>query len=275
MRKWFSEHRLFTVISGIVIILCIIIIVSFLTAGGSTAAGRGFQSAMSVLQRPITAAQSAIRKNVGGIFTFKKTQRENEKLKAEVEKLKERNKNLKLRRDELQEMKKLSRSFDFEPFKSEGKAKIGRVIEIDNSNPYVVFTIDIGRDDGIRKNDIVVDGNGLVGRIQETGKAYSKVVSVLSNSNNISFKLLRKTSITGVLSGNGKGKLSGYMMNDNASVLKGDVLITSGIGIYPEGIRIGKVTSVDYDEDSQLKVIEVKPTVNFYGLQKVAVYYEY
>lgn len=273
--KWFGEHKLFTVISGIVVVLCLIIVISFVTAGGSTAVGRGLQAGIATIEKPVTVFTTAVRDNVTGIFSYRKLQRENKDLQAQVESLKEQNKNLKLKKDELKQLKKLSKSFDYEPFNGNSKSVAARVIELDNSNPYVVFTIDAGTDKKLSKNDIVVDGDGLIGRVQEAGKSSSKVVSVLSSSNSISFKVLRKTSITGVLKGNGHGKLSGYLMDDNASVLKGDELVTSGIGIYPEGISIGKVTSVDYDEDRQLKVINVSPTVNFDGLQKVAVFYEY
>lgn len=273
--KWVSEHKLFTVISGIVLVLCLVIIISFLTAGGSTAAGRGFQSGIAVIQKPFTSFATAVKKNVSGIFSYRQLQKENEDLQAKVNDLENENKDLKLKKDELRQLNKLSKSFDYEPFAGTGKSVVGRVIEIDNSNPYVVFTIDVGTEKKIKKNSIVVDGDGLVGRVQETGRGYSKIVSVLSSSNSISFKVLRKTSITGVVKGNGKGKLSGYMMNESAAVLKGDVLVTSGIGIYPEGIRIGTVSSVNYDEDTQLKVITVKPTVSFDGMQKVAVFYEY
>lgn len=273
--KWFSEHRLFTVISGIVIVLCVIMIASWATSGGSFAAGKGIQTVMSGIQRPLNAAQAAIRENIGGLFTVHKTQQENKKLRSRVEALEKENQELQLKKDEVRQLKQLSKSFDYKPFQRAGKAKAAHVIEIDSSNPYIVFTIDIGTERQIRKNDIVVDGSGLVGKIQETGYGYSKVVSVLSNKNSISFKVLRKTSITGVLKGDGNGKLSGYLMDDQASVLKGDILVTSGIGVYPEGIRIGTVSSVDYDEDSQLKMVHVTPTVRFSGLQKVAVYYEY
>ncbi len=48
--------------------------------------------------------------------------------------------------------------------------------------------------------------------------------------------------------------------------------MTSGIGIYPMGIRIGKVTEVDYDDNRQLKTVVVEPTVKFDNMQKVAVF---
>jgi len=273
--KWIAEHKLFSVITGIVVILCLIIIISFLTAGGGTFLGRSINSAASTIEKPLMTITKSVKSNVSGIFSYKKLQKENEELQAKVDKLEQEKIDLKLKKDELKQLKKLSNAFDYEPFQNNSKSVIGRVIELDNSNPYIVFTIDVGKNNKLKKNDIVVDGNGLVGKIQEVGKNQSKVVSILSTNNSISFKVLRKPSITGVLKGNGNGELSGYLMDENSRVLKGDVLVTSGIGIYPEGIKIGKVKSVDYDEDQQLKIVEVKPTVSFNGMQKVAVFYEF
>lgn len=273
--KWFAEHRLFTVVAGIIAALCLVIIISFVSAGGSGVLGRGISSGISWIQRPLSSFTSAVRENAGGMFHYRKLQKENKKLQAKVDELEEQNKDLKIKKNELKELRSLSKSFDFEPFSGSSKAVAGRVIEIDNSSPYVVFTIDAGTAKHVKKDDIVVNGSGLVGRIQETGKNWSKVVSVLSSKNSISFRSERKSSITGVLKGDGRGKLTGYVMDEDMTILKGDKLLTSGIGIYPEGIQIGTVSSIDYDEDTQLKVVKVKPTVDFNSLQKVAVYYEY
>ena len=127
-------------------------------------------------------------------------------------------------------------------------------------------------DKGIQKDYIVVDGNGLVGRVMEVGSDWSKVVSILSQNNNISFRVTRKQSISGVVQANNKGELEGFVMNEKAKIVKGDTLVTSGVGIYPEGIKIGKVKEVDYDENKQLKVITISPTVTFDSLQKVAIF---
>lgn len=275
MKKWLAEHRLFTILSSIILALLLIIIVSFVTAGGSTVIGRGIQSGVSYIQRPLSGFTNTVKQELGGIFKYRQIQKENKKLKEELEKLEKENRQLQIAGNELKELRSLSKSFDFRPFSGNGKAVAARVISIDNSNPYVVFTVDAGTEKNIKKDDIVVDGNGLIGRVQEAGKGYSKIVSIISNKNSISFSAQRKSSITGVLKGDGHGKLTGYVMNQNMSILKGDKLITSGIGIYPQGILIGTVKTIDYDEDRQLKVVTVEPTVNFSALQKVAIYYEY
>lgn len=270
--KWFKEHKLFTVIAGIVVALCLVIVISFATAGGSTVFGRAIQNVVVTIEKPISVVTGGIENTLSGIFSFRSTQKENEKLKEENERLKKENLELRLTRQELDDLESLSAIFQYSAYQEGRKAVAGRVIEIDLSNPYVVFTIDVGEEKGVKKDDVVVNGSGIVGKISETGGDWAKVVSVLSDGNSISFRTLRDPKITGILQGNGKNKLEGYLMSENSRITKGDTLVTSGIGIYPMGIQIGKVTEVDFDDNRQLKTVVVKPTVKFDNMQKVAVF---
>ena len=61
------------------------------------------------------------------------------------------------------------------------------------------------------------------------------------------------------------------MLDSEAKIHEGDELITSGMGVYPAGIEIGKVTKVRYDSDEQLLRVDIKPSVEFESLQKVSV----
>ncbi|MEE3362714.1 MAG: rod shape-determining protein MreC [Anaerovoracaceae bacterium] len=270
--KWFREHKIFSVIAAIILVQILIIAGSLATAGGTGMFGRALQTAASAVAKPFEAVTSGIGNTVSGIINFRDTQKENIALKEENAKLRQENQELKLKKSQLEELRDLSKAFSFEPFRESSTAIAGNITEIDYSNPYIVFTIDAGKEDGIAKNDIVVDGKGLVGYVQETGRGWSKVKSILSTSNNISFKVLRDTSVTGVLHGNGKHALSGYLMENSDRVIKGDTLVTTGIGRYPEGIRIGTVTKVSFDDDHQLKTVKVEPTVKFGGLTRVAVF---
>lgn len=270
--KWIRQHKIFSVTAGIVIALCLFVLGSYLAGGGSGVLGRGVQSVVSAIEKPLSAFTGGAGDTFRGVFRFSSVLEENEKLKEENAMLRQENIDLSMKRDELDRLGELSKAFDFEPYSGQGKAVAARIISLNNSNTYDVFTIDAGSSKGIEKNDIVVDGEGLIGKVKETGGNWAKVVSVLNENNSISFKVQRKTSITGIVAGDGKGKITGYLMDNKATIVKGDVLVTSGMGIYPEGIRIGKVTSVDYNDDMQLKEITVKSTVKFTSLQKVAVF---
>ena len=60
-------------------------------------------------------------------------------------------------------------------------------------------------------------------------------------------------------------------MDDKAKIREGDKLVTSGMGIYPAGIEIGRIVKVRYDSNAQLQRVDVKPSVDFKSLQKVTV----
>lgn len=270
--NWFRRHKIFTATAGIVLILCLFVLGSFMLGGSSTNLGKGLQTVITAVEKPFTYAAGGIKNTFIGIFQYKDVLKENEALKKENEDLKQQNLELTLTQEELAQLEELSGAFDFTPFAGLGQAVAGQIISIDNSNMFQTFVIDAGSDKGIKVNNIVVDGNGLVGRIREVSKTWSKVVSILDENNNISFKVLRQDAIQGVLSGNGTGKLEGYLLDSEAKIVEGDVLVTSGVGLYPQGIRIGKVASVAFDKDLQLKVITVAPTVKFTSLQKVAVF---
>lgn len=110
-----------------------------------------------------------------------------------------------------------------------------------------------------------------MGRVSETGNGYSKVTAVIDDNINISFQVEKNMSILGVVSGDGNGKIEGYTFDGDSGIVEGDVLITTGIGMYPEGIEIGNVTAVDYNSDTQLMSIKAEPAVNFKNLRKVMV----
>jgi len=240
--------------------------------GDSTILGKGFQTVITAIEKPFSSVTGGIKNTFVGIFEYNNVLKQNAALKKENEDLKQQNLQLSLTREELTQLSDLSHSFDFTPFTGTGKAVAGQIIALDNSNSFKTFTINAGSNKGIKVNSIVVDGNGLVGRVREVGASWSKVISILDEVNNISFKVLRKGTILGVLHGDGADKLDGYLLDGGAKIVVGDILVTSGVGIYPQGIRIGKVATVSFDKNLQLKVLTVAPTVKFTSLQKVAVF---
>ena len=61
------------------------------------------------------------------------------------------------------------------------------------------------------------------------------------------------------------------MFDSSYDVLPGDTLVTSGLGLYPEGIIIGKVDKVIDDKNQSLKYVVVKPYVDFKSIDDVIV----
>lgn len=155
-----------------------------------------------------------------------------------------------------------------------------QIIGKDPENWFDRFVIDKGSKDGIKKGDAViqgieVDGNtieeGLVGRVVEVGDNWAKVIAIIDEGSNLSFNVIR-TQDGGIIKGDFEGNISGYLFDTKADVVKGDKLLTSGLGgIFIKGLYIGEISEVTKNSDDLLVNIEVKSAVNFNKLQNVFV----
>lgn len=47
--------------------------------------------------------------------------------------------------------------------------------------------------------------------------------------------------------------------------------MTSGMELYPQGIPIGKISKITWDNDALLRTVEIESAVNFNNIQKVTV----
>lgn len=272
--RWFREHTRLAVIISVVVVLVVVIVVSFLHLGDSTPLGRQAQGVLTKIQEPFSKAGNAVRDGLSGIFQFRSIVKENKELKEQVADLERKVVKLQLSDQELEQLSSLSEALNYQALSGNTTLVTANVIAIDGSNWFNFFTIDAGKNRGVKVNSTVISGKYLVGRVIEVGDTWSKVVSIVDESNSVSFRTLRDLNQIGILSGSGNGELSGYMLDANAKISEGDLLITSGLGIgdkgmYPPGISIGKVKKVTYDKNSLLKTLTIEPAGNFKNIQIV------
>ena len=110
---------------------------------------------------------------------------------------------------------------------------------------------------------------GVVGRVAEVGDNWAKVISIVDENSKISFKVIR-TQDGGVISDNVDGKLSGYLFDTKADVMKGDKLFTSGLGgMFVKDLYIGEIKDVVKKDEDLMKNIYIEPSVDFKKLYKV------
>ncbi len=224
---------------------------------------------LTTIQEPFVKAGKGIGTAFNGILHFKEITRENEALRDEIDRLNSEIINLKLTQEELKLLNSLSLALNYETVRSYYDYLTGDVIAMDGSNWFNIFTVNLGSNHGVKRDTVVINGQGLIGRVMEVGSNWSKVISIIDESNSVSFKATRDGSLMGVMAGDGMGGLRGYMLNPDFEILEGDELITTGMGMFPEGIPIGKVSRIAINEDSLLKVIQIKPSANLETIQKV------
>lgn len=267
--KWFKSHKKSTFIGIILLILIVIIAVSYGNSGSSSPLGRGIKTVLTTIQEPFAKAGKGIGTAFKGIVQFKAITRENEALKDEIARLNNEIINLKLSEEELQLLQSLSTALNYENVRNYYNYITGDVIAMDGSNWFNIFTVNLGSKDGVKRDTVVINGQGLIGRVMEVGSNWAKVISIIDESNSVSFKATRDGSLMGVMAGDGQGGLRGYMLNPDFEILEGDELITTGMGMFPEGIPIGTVSRIALNEDSLLKAIQIKPSANLDNVQKV------
>jgi len=107
----------------------------------------------------------------------------------------------------------------------------------------------------------VIDEIGVVGQVTRTLPFTSEVTLLTDKDHAIPVQVLR-SGVRGVAYGRGQtGELELRFMASNADIQKGDVLTTSGIdGVYPAGLAVATVTSVDTKTSDAFARILCKPT---------------
>ena len=269
--NWIKEHIKLVITMIVIICLVAIIVISYYNLGWISLPGRAVQSGAAAAEEPLTDASSGIKDGITGIFGFRSLQKENYELKKKVDDLQNQLTEAQLTEQKLQQLRELSQSLNYADYDDNYERVTADVIATDGSNLFNVFTVNAGKDDGVAAGSIVVNEDGLVGKVVTVGKNWAKVLGIVDASDSVSFTLLRDPEVIGVLSGDGEGGLTGYLFDEEKSLNKGDILITSGMSLYPAGITIGKVASVEYDESSKEKKISVESQVNFKAVRTVTI----
>ncbi len=269
--NWIKNHKLISFLIGVIFISLTILIVSVASSGQGNPISRALNSVYTAIERPISAVAGSISENVAGIFSYRQLQEENARLKEENQALQQQVTSLTLSANELKELKNLSKVLNYKGVVGTSDLVSGDVISMDGTNWMNIFTINIGKDDGVQVDNIVLCGEGLVGRVHSVGDGWAKVTAIIDESSKVSFKLAGNLQVIGIVEASSDGVLTGYMLDSEAKISEGDEIITSGMGVYPAGIKIGKITKVKYDSDEQLLKVEIKPAVEFESLQKVSV----
>ncbi len=131
--------------------------------------------------------------------------------------------------------------------------------------------IDRGRGDGVRSGMPVVSEEGLVGLVTATSGDAARTMLLLDRQAAIDATVQRSRT-RGTLRGGGGERLEFEFVAREGDVRPGDVLISSGLdGVYPKGLRLGRVTEVSPADTRLLRTASVAPAVDFGRLEQAFV----
>lgn len=197
----------------------------------------------------------------------------NQELQDAVDTLTEQNNILIQNQSELsrlQELYKLDEEYSSYP------KVAARIISKDPGNWYDTFMINRGSNDGIRVDNNVISGKGLVGIVTEVGSNWATVRSIIDDSSYVSVMTVGTDDncvVTGDLELIDEGKLRFSQLYDkDDKVTVGERIVTSNISDkYVEGLFVGFVSELELDTNNLTKTGTIVTPVDFKHLKDVFV----
>jgi len=154
----------------------------------------------------------------------------------------------------------------------------GRVIARSPTVWFSDVTIDVGSGEGVRVNDPVVNGDGLVGKISAVTGGSAQVTLIADHSSAVTAKVV-PLAVQGVIRPN-VGDPSDLILDfidSSKHVHKGQIVVTAGwrsgeiASHFPPNIPIGEVTKASLVEQEAQQQVHVRPYADLRDLDLVQV----
>ena len=270
-----KKKRLITIVLSITIVAFIFMGVSFATMNSKNS-DVTVSNVVNTIISPFQKFFSGFGNWVGDLFVYREDMQtyreENLALKEEVEELKREVRELSAYESENERLRDI---LELKSNDLAGRMVVCEVSAKDPGNWFYVFTIDKGKNYGIKKNDAVMTNSGLCGRVSEVGNNWAKVITIIDSDSSVGAVISRTGEIALIdgdvtLAEHGRCRLN-YIKSD-VSIAVGDTIETSGLGgVYPKGIMIGTVSEIKNDTSGYTRYAIVDTAVDFEKIREVIV----
>lgn len=135
-----------------------------------------------------------------------------------------------------------------------------------------ILYIDKGAKDGVAVDMPVITPDGVVGRVREVFPHKSQILEITDPTSGAGV-ILATTRVRGILRGNALGQPQVVNVMPDDRIKAGELVVTSGGDqIFPRGLAVGVVDSVQTDPDHDPLVdVLIKPAANLSRLEEVLV----
>ena len=163
--------------------------------------------------------------------------------------------------------------------KAPWKLRLARVISRDPANWWHTLQIDLGSNQGVRRNMPVVTPLGLVGRVQEAGANRSRVILIGDPQCQVPAVVDNAGRDTGIVRGGESSVLEESILElsflkRNSQAIPGQQVYTSGLGeFFPKAIPIGTIMETNSVSYGLYLAARVKLSANLNELEEVWVLY--
>ncbi|MCC5788241.1 MAG: rod shape-determining protein MreC [Opitutales bacterium] len=237
-----------------------------------------FRTSIIELQAPSRQAASVVR-DVQDYWALRSAGRNT--LLRELSDLSRQNSYYQLRSQRIalleEEIKRWEQLYNL-PSHPEYHFEIARVVQRDSTTWWQEMTIRKGRQHGIRKGAPVVFAGGVVGRVREVHLATATVELLSSPGLRLSARISGEARPLGFQGGENRpfhppgGRLdfipADYQLPEGTEPL----VVTTGLGgVFPEGLVIGRLTSLEESEETLFQAGRVRLDQRLHQIREVAV----
>lgn len=138
--------------------------------------------------------------------------------------------------------------------------RVAEIMSVD-ANPYRhSIVIDVGTRDKVYDGQAIVDANGVVGQVINTGLVTSEAILISDPSHALPVEVNRNGLRT-IANGTGElDRLDLPFLPNNADIEAGDLLVTSGLGgAFPAGYPVAVVTVVNRNPQAPFAEVAARP----------------
>mgnify|MGYP001455950187 CR=1 FL=1 len=180
----------------------------------------------------------------------------------------------------LRELLDLKRQLDYQPLfnRVAGKEEAdhfqtiaARVVGREPAEPVTTIIVDRGKKHDVLEGMIALSPGGVVGQVTHVSEYYSKILLAIAPSSAID-ALNQRNRTRGILKGDGNGRYHFHYVVRYDDIRVDDFIVTAGIGgVFPGGIPLGKVVTVNRKPRGLFQDIVVQPDVDFERLEYVLI----
>ncbi|MEA2333173.1 MAG: rod shape-determining protein MreC [Thermoleophilaceae bacterium] len=239
---------------------------------------RGAQETFAPVETGASRALKPVRDFFGWAGDTIDAKDQNTELKREVEQLRSDLAQAQTGLRDSQQLEALAQLREEAYFPQSTAPVTARVIARSPTVWYSSLKIDKGSDDGLRANQPVIAGGGLVGKVTSVTGGTAEVRLITDGQSGVSAQVF-PAGVSGVVRpevGNPEDLLlehveSGRRVTENTLVITSGFTSSKTESLFPRGIPIGRVTEVDLDELETYQRVHVKPFADLRRIDLVQV----
>ena len=253
------------VLLGSLVAACLLLLTLQMRGYGSVA-----RDAFAVVTAPIQTGLAKASRATFGLWStyldWKNVRADNRRLREEVQELRIQGLRVNETDDENRRLRRLLALQEHLPLTTLS----GEVIAREWGGWIRSLTVNRGRGDNVPRLTAVISPSGLIGRVVDVRPGVS-IVQVLTDPTSTVGAHVLRTRTPGIVEGDPRGTLRfKFMARDGASIQNGDVLVTAGQGgLFPRGIPIGTVRTIDNRGAALFHYAELTPAVDFARIDEV------